>query len=101
MTQRNFLAAGGSALAAAAAALSLTFSTSAALAASNAHNWFKCEAYAPSKASPMLTHCVTWTRDANGRMQAHCDPAKMSDAAMRARCAEMSTHPDRMGAPAA
>jgi hypothetical protein len=94
MTQRSLLAAG-------AAALGLIFWTSAALAASKADDWFKCETFAPSKASSPMAHCVTWTRDAKGRMQAHCDPAKMSDAAMRARCAEMSAHPDQMGAPAA
>jgi hypothetical protein len=44
---------------------------------------------------------VTWTRDAKGRMQAQCDPAKTSDAAMRARCAEMSAKPDLSGTPAA
>ena len=84
MTNRSFMA-----LSALALGLSITAST--ALAASKADGWFTCQTWTPAKASPPMTHCVTWTKTAAARMRAaECDPAKMSTQAMREPCAELS-----------
>jgi hypothetical protein len=78
-------------LAASAVALGLA----AALAAS-AHGvgGFICQTFNMAKNTPPTTHCVTWTREAKAMMRAApCDPAKMSTAEMRERCAELSASP--------
>lgn len=78
-------------IAGAAGVLLLILTGSAALAASKADNWFVCQTWTPTKASPPVTHCLTWTRQAAARMRAaDCDPAKMTEAQMRAKCAELS-----------
>ena len=49
-----------------------------------------CQTWSPAKTGRTVTHCATWTREAAARMRAGgCDPAKMTDAAMRAQCATM------------
>lgn len=75
----------------AAGTLLLTLTGSAALAASKADNWFVCQTFTMAKNTPPVTHCVTWTRLAAERMRtADCDPAKMTEAQMRAKCAQLS-----------
>ena len=74
------------AIAGAAGALAAVLGTSVAVAASAA----ACQAWNPSKVSPPVTHCLTWSQEAATRMRASgCDPAMMGDAAMRAQCAAM------------
>jgi len=55
---------------------------------------YACQTWNPTKASPAVTHCLTWTREAAANMRAaNCDPAMKGDAAMRAEClAAMSDH---------
>ena len=84
MSHRSLLAAG-------AAAFGLALSASAALAASKADSWFTCQTWTPSKASPPVTNCTTWTRTARDRMRSDCDRSTMSQSAMRERCKELST----------
>ena len=78
-------------LAASAVALGL-----AAASAASAHGvgGFICQTFNMAKNTPPTTHCVTWTREAKAMMRAApCDPAKMSAAEMRERCAELSASP--------
>ena len=83
MTYRNLLVG--------VAALGLTLVASGAFAESTADARFTCHTWTPSKTSPPMTHCVTWSREAQARLHASgCDPAKMPAEAMRARCAELS-----------
>lgn len=80
MTQSKFVA-GGAILAALIA--------SAAFAAHGAGDYV-CQAWSPAKTGRTVTHCITWSREAAAQMRAAgCDPAMMSDAAMRAQCAAM------------
>lgn len=84
MTTRQFLAAS-------ALALGLT-----AASAASAHGvgGFICQTFNMAKNTPPTTHCVTWSREAKAMMQAaQCDPAKMSGAEMRERCAQLSATP--------
>ncbi len=63
----------------------------AVMAASQSSGSFVCRAWNSSKNTPAVTHCMTWGRDNEARMQtAPCDPASMSSEAMRVRCAELS-----------
>ena len=73
------------AFAGAVGALATVVGASAAFAANAA-----CQTWNPSKVSPPVTHCLTWTQEAAARMRAAgCDPAMMGDANMRAQCAAM------------
>ena len=57
------------------------------VAAAHGAGGYLCQRWNPTKGSPPVTHCVTWTHEAAARMAAaNCDPAMMSDAAMRAHC---------------
>lgn len=71
-----------------AAAIGAAITTLAVIStASAATNGSVCQTWNPSKASPAVTHCVTWSHEAAARMRAaNCDPAMMSGAAMRAAC---------------
>lgn len=84
-------------LAASAVALGL-----AAASAASAHGvgGFICQTFNMAKNVPPTTHCVTWTREAKAMMRAApCDPAKMSAAEMRERCAELSASPAPANSP--
>lgn len=84
MTMRQFLAA---------SALALGLAAASAASAHGAGG-FMCQTFNMAKNTPPATHCVTWTREAKEMMRAApCDPAKMSAAEMRARCAELSASP--------
>lgn len=84
MTTRQFLA--GSAIA-------LGLATGSA-ASAHGVGGFICQTFNMAKNTPPTTHCVTWTREGKAMMQsAPCDPAKMSAAEMRERCAELSATP--------
>ena len=86
MITRQFLAASAVALGLAAA--------SAASASAQGVGGFICQTFNMAKNVPPTTHCVTWTREAKAMMRAApCDPAKMSTAEMRERCAELSASP--------
>lgn len=91
MTMRTLLAAG-------ALALGLSAATAAA---AHGIGGFMCQTSSLSKGVPPMTHCITWSREAKAMMQAApCDPAKMSPAGMRERCAELSAAADRATTPA-
>jgi hypothetical protein len=77
----------------AAGALVVVLAGSVAVAAQTAA--YRCQTWNSSKVGPAATHCMTWTREAAARMRAaHCDPAMMGDAAMRAQCLAMAnSHP--------
>jgi hypothetical protein len=82
MTMRHLLAASALALGLGAAA--------SALAAPGVGD-FVCQTNGMAKDAPPLTRCITWTREAREMMRAApCDPAKLSVAEMRARCAELT-----------
>jgi hypothetical protein len=84
MTTRQFLAASAVALGLAAASS----------ASAHGVGGFICQTFNMAKNVPPTTHCVTWTREAKAMMRAApCDPAKMSAAEMRERCAELSASP--------
>jgi hypothetical protein len=85
MTKRQTLSA---------AALAVGLILAAAPAFAKGDGGYICQTYNASKAGPPVTHCVTWTHTAGERMQANCDPAKMSGAAMRTECADLEAHPD-------
>ena len=75
----------------------------AAATAASAHGVgsFICQTFSMAKDTPATTHCVTWTRDAKAMMRAApCDPAKVSTAEMRQRCAELSASPPAATSPA-
>jgi hypothetical protein len=83
------------------AASAVAIGLSAASAAS-AHGvgGFICQTFNMAKNVPPTTHCVTWTREAKAMMRAApCDPAKMSAAEMRDRCAELSASPAPANSP--
>jgi len=80
----------------AAAALVLGLSTATAVAA-HGIGGFMCQTFGPSKGAPLMTHCLTWSREAKAMMQAApCDPTKMGEAEMRKRCAELAAAAERM-----
>ncbi len=75
----------------AAGAIFFALAGSAAFAAHGAGDYV-CQAWNPAKTGRTVTHCATWSREAAAGMRAAgCDPAKMTDAAMRAQCATMSS----------
>jgi hypothetical protein len=77
----------------AAAAVAATLLATAAFAAQG-EGGYTCQTWNPTKAGPAVTHCVTWTHEAAARMRAaDCDPATMSDAAMRDLCMAMMSEP--------
>lgn len=84
MTNRSLLAVS-------ALVLGLTVVASTAIAETNSRGWFVCQAWNPSKAAPAVAHCITWSRVDAERMRAtSCEPARMTFAAMRPRCRELS-----------
>ena len=49
-----------------------------------------CQTWNPAKTGRAVTHCASWRREDAERMRAAgCDPKTMTDAQMRARCAEL------------
>ncbi len=53
-----------------------------------------CQTANPTKGSPAVTHCVTWTHEASARLRAaNCDPSTKDGAAMRAQCVAMTPRP--------
>jgi len=89
------------AVAGAAGALFVALAGSVAFAAHSA-GAYVCETSTPTKMSPPVTHCITWTHEAAARMAANCDPAMMVDVAMRAQCmALMAGHQGLVSHPAA
>jgi hypothetical protein len=84
-----------------AGALVVALGGSVAFAAHNA-GAYVCQTWNPTKVSPPVTHCVTWTREAAARMRAApCDPATMTPAQMRERCAELTARAERSAPPPA
>lgn len=82
-------------------ALFVALAGSAAVAAQSA-GAYVCQTWNPSKNSPAVTHCVTWSKEAAARMHAApCDPKTMTDAQMRARCAELTAEAERSAPPQA
>lgn len=70
----------------AAAAVAAALLATAAFAAQG-EGGSTCQTWNPTKASPAVTHCFAWKHEATARMlAANCDPAAMSDQAMRDHC---------------
>jgi hypothetical protein len=80
------------------AALAVGLILAAAPAFAKGEGGYICQTYNASKGGPPVTHCITWTRLADGRMHANCDPSKMDGTAMRAACADMEAHPEQPAA---
>ena len=48
---------------------------------------YVCQRFSPSKNTPAVAHCITWSHEGAANMRAaHCDPASMGDAVMLAKC---------------
>jgi hypothetical protein len=85
----------------AAAALAAALLASAAYAAQG-EGGYACQTWSPVKAGAPVTRCLTWTKIAAARMRAApCDPATMSQSAMRAECAALMAAPANAGPPPA
>ncbi len=55
---------------------------------------YACRAWNPTKMSPSVTQCITWTREGEARMRAaNCDPSMKTDGAMRAQCTALMDAP--------
>lgn len=55
---------------------------------------FICQTWHPTKASPAVTHCLTWSKTGAARLKAEgCDPSTMGASAMRSKCREMTATP--------
>ena len=77
----------------AAAAVAAALLATAAFAAQG-EGGYTCQIWSPAKAGLPVTRCLTWTKVAAARMRAApCDPAKMSQGAMRAECAALMAAP--------
>ena len=70
-------------------ALIVALAATSALAAHGAGS-IVCQTWNPAKTGRAVTHCATWKHEDAERMRAAgCDPRTMTDAQMRARCAEL------------
>ncbi|HXU99474.1 MAG TPA: hypothetical protein VG166_03140 [Caulobacteraceae bacterium] len=88
MTKHKHIAAG---------ALLIALAGSAAFAAHNADQ-FVCQTWNQAKTGRTVAHCVTWNRETGARMRAvNCNPAMISEAAMRLQCATMEGEPRKHG----
>jgi hypothetical protein len=91
MTKHNLMAA---------SALALGLAIAASTAQAHGVGGFICQTWSPSKVASSVIRCVTWTREGATQMRAApCDPAKVSAAEMRERCAELSASANRAVAP--
>lgn len=87
-----------------AAALFTLFAGSIALAAPQSDDGYACLlSHSPQNAHRIVTVCTAHTAEALARLRASkCDPALLSDAAMRGQCtAEMAHHQGDASAPIA
>ena len=78
-----------------ASALIIALAGTSAIAAQGA-GAVVCQTWNPAKTGRAVTHCAAWTRaDAERMRAAGCDPTKMTDAQMRARCAQLMAEWER------